>query len=375
MSRASSKTHSLETYHFPLNVEDDRQIMRMLRARGVFAPSFVPSDDEDIYEPVTYRRQSFHHKTTTILLADRNVVTRWLSLVSGNTASSEDRLAAGIMAFAQSANLLVEPNLALYEAAVAGGSVAANNELRQFRLADNLYTKYWADLAIGRIEKLSIPKSELRAVPNNADEIDFEMRLRRWLRNYIILLKLAELELKGLDRIELITKLSTWMYEDLIIGGPGLMFAIYYLAPNSARSGLLKNLRSEDRERALRGIRNASWDLTLLSDWIRRGEEQKEKNSLTLLCSLDRKLIQLASMLGPQPGGDSTGEFRKSALLKILEPWGEKQSREISELIEGFLTNADNPSRQIHRPDEVNIDQLIADGEKFVRDWKIQTRR
>jgi hypothetical protein len=143
----------------------------------------------------------------------------------------------------------------------------SNLPVRQFRLADNLDTKYWADLAIGRIEKLSIPNSELSALPNNAEEIDFEMRLRRWLRNYIILLKLAELELRGLNRIERITKLSTWMYEDFIIGGPGLMFAIYYLAPNSARSGLLKNLRSEDRERALRdyGSRTIGFHLMRLS--------------------------------------------------------------------------------------------------------------
>lgn len=73
-----SETYSIETYHFPLSVEDDREIGRLLRERGVFVPSFVPNDDEDIYEPLTYRRQSFHHKTTTILLADRNVVTRWL---------------------------------------------------------------------------------------------------------------------------------------------------------------------------------------------------------------------------------------------------------------------------------------------------------
>ena len=54
------------------------------------------------------------------------------------------------MAFAQSANILVEPNLALYEAAASGGSNAAHNELRQFRIADKLDTQLWADLAIGR---------------------------------------------------------------------------------------------------------------------------------------------------------------------------------------------------------------------------------
>lgn len=102
------------------------------------------------------------------------------------------------------------------------------------------------------------------------------------------------------------------------------MFATHYLAPNSERSGLLKNLRSADRERALRGIRNASWDVTLLSEWIRRAGEQKQTNTLTLLCSLDRKLIDLARMFAPQLAGNLTDEeFRSQGLMKILEPWPE----------------------------------------------------
>lgn len=365
-----SQTYSLETYDFPLSMEDDKEITGMLRARGVFAPSFNPQDNEDIYDPLIYRRQSVHHDTHTTILADRNVVTRWLGLLSGRTTSSEDRLAAAIMAFAQSGNILVEPNLAFYEATVAAGSEATNNELRQFRVADNLGTKHWADLAIGRIQNLSISETELPTVPSSSEEIDFGIRLRRWVRNYIILLKLGQLELRGLDRIQRITELATWMYQDFMIGGPALLFAIHYLAPNSARGGLLKHLRSTDRERALRGIRNASWDVTLLSDWIRRGEEQKDKNTLTLLCSLDRKLIHLANMLAPQSGSDSSAEVRKSSFMKILEPWGGKQAHEISELIEGFLMNADNPSRQIHRPNDVDLDQMIEAGEQFVTDWK-----
>lgn len=137
------------------------------------------------------------------------------------------------------------------------------------------------------------------------------------------------------------------MYQDFIIGGPALMFAIHYLAPNSERSGLQKNLRSADRERALRGIRNASWDVTLLSEWIRRAGEQKQTNTLTLLCSLDRKLIDLARMLAPQLAGNVTDEeIRRQGLMKILEPWGAKQADQIAELLEGFFSAKDNPSRQ-----------------------------
>jgi hypothetical protein len=164
-----------------------------------------------------------------------------------------------------------------YEATVAGESEATKQELVQFRIADNLDIKHWVDLALGRKHKLSLTDDELPTIPNKTSEIDFEMRLRRWVRNYIILLKLAELELKGLKRNRQITELATWMYQDFIIGGPALMFAIHYLGPNSERSGLLKNLRSADRERALRGIRNASWDVTLLSEWIRRAGEQNRR--------------------------------------------------------------------------------------------------
>jgi hypothetical protein len=176
-------------------------------------------------------------------------------------------------------------------------------------------------LAMGRTPKLSIAESELPTFSDESSEIDFEIRLKRWSRNYIILLKLAEVELSGLDRTRQIIELARWMHQDFIVGGPALLFAIHYLAPNSERSGLLKHLRSADRERALRGIRNASWDLTFLSDWIRRGGEQEQTNTLTLLCSLDRKLLSLARMLAPQPGSHLTDEeFRRSALMKILAP-------------------------------------------------------
>lgn len=365
-----TQTDSAETYEFPLSIEDHKEITRMLRERGVFAPSFVLQDDADVYEPLLYRREDLQRGMTTILLADRNVVTRWLALLAGKTPAPQARLAAAIMVFAQSANILVEPNLALYEAAVAGGSEAANQELVQFRIADNLDIKHWIALALGRTQKLSIPDNEIPTIPHNREYIDFEMRLRRWSRNYIILLKLAELELKGLNRTRQITELASWMYQDFIMGGPVLIFAIYYLTPNSERSGLLKNLRSADRERALSGIRNATWDLTLLSEWIRRAGEHKQTNTLTLLCSLDRKLIVLARMLAPHLASNLTDEeFRRLAMMTMLEPWGKKQADQIAGLIGGFLANPDNPSRQIRRPDEVDIKQMIQAGEKVVRDW------
>lgn len=192
----------------------------MLRERRVFAPSFVPQNDANTYDPLVYRREALQHDTTTILLADRNVVTRWLALLSGRISSPQDRLVAAIMVFAQSANILVEPNLALYEATVAGESEATMQELVRFRIADNLDIKHWLDLALGRKQKLSLADDELPTIPDKSAEINFEMRLRRWIRNYIILLKLAQLELKGLSRTRQITELATWRYQDSSLVAP-----------------------------------------------------------------------------------------------------------------------------------------------------------
>ena len=112
--------------------------------------------------------------------------------------------------------------------------------------------------------------------------------------------------------------------------------------------------------------------MTLLSEWIRRAGEQKQTNTLTLLCSLDRKLIDLARMLAPQLAGNLTDEeFRSQGFMKSLEPWGAKEVGQIAELLEGFFSTKDNPSRQIHRPDEVDLDQMLKAGEQFVRDWQV----
>jgi hypothetical protein len=195
------------------------------------------------------------------------------------------------------------------------------------------------------------------------------MPLRRWRRNYIILLKLAELDLKGADRATQITELARWMYEDFIIGGPALIFAIYYLTPNSKRKGLLKNLRSNNRQKALDGIKNSAWDVTFLSDWILRISRQKTENKLTILCSLDRNLIRLANMLSPRLNDPDSPYLLRTSMLELLAPWGNRSTKQISEQIDHFLGTTDNPKRQIHRPNEVNIDAMISAAESLVRDW------
>jgi hypothetical protein len=350
----------------PLDQREVEAIAALLRGQDVFIPSFLTTDT-DVYNPLTYFQQQLIAATTTILLADRNVLTRWLALLKGAVAGPEHRIVAAVMAFAQCADILIEPSLALCEAAATAGGNAANAELRQFRIADNLEPECWADVALGRSTKLSFTQ---QPDPPSIQSVDFDMPLRRWRRNYVIALKIAELALRGGRAESQMTELLRWMYEDFLIGGPASILAVQYLAPNSDRKGLLKNLWSPDRERAVLGVRNAAWDLTLLSDWIVRVQEQERRNELSLLCSLDRKVVEFARLLTDEAPEKPTAVSPLSRIYESL--WGPAAGRRLATLAESHLNDAGNPARQLNRPEEVGhyVDRLIQEGEAFIRNWK-----
>ncbi len=154
----------------------------------------LPLGQPDVYDPLTYIQQRLTSGTETILLADRNIFTRWLALMNGAAAGPEHRIVAAVTAFAQRGDIIIEPSLALYEAAATAGRDAANKELRQFRIADNLEPVYWADVALSRAATLSPTR---QPTPPRVGQVDFEMPLRSWRRNYVLSLKMAELALRG----------------------------------------------------------------------------------------------------------------------------------------------------------------------------------
>jgi hypothetical protein len=217
----------VEIHKIELDFTDLQAVADILRNKDIFAPSFIETEF-DVYDPLTYSRQKLHHRTETILLPDRNVVTRWLALLRGAPAELEHRVVAAVMAFSQCAGINIEPNIALYEAAANAGNEAANKELHWFRIADNLHPSLWADIALERTPNLQILSENLPHIP--AKYVNFEMPIRRWRRNYIIALKIAELELRGGKSEERMAELLRWMYEDFLIRRPRTHFSCALLS-------------------------------------------------------------------------------------------------------------------------------------------------
>lgn len=221
-------------------------------------------------------------------------------------------IAVLIMAFAQAVNFSIEPGLAFHELAQRESNQPALDELRWFRTADTGgYAREWIDLALEH--KSSIAIRETR----DEEAVNLTKPIRRWRCNYVAAMKIAELELAPMEPADKLMALFDWMNEDFLLASPALMFAARYWAPNLPRAGLIKHVKAPDRSRALNGARNAAWDITYLSKFIRKVSAGEAKKERVVLATGDRLLAEIAPIL--LYGRES--EERHPSLEEALSRW------------------------------------------------------
>ncbi|MHB1229867.1 MAG: hypothetical protein ACYCY3_06080, partial [Halothiobacillus sp.] len=230
----------------------------------------------------------------------------------------------------------------------------------RFLDADNANPHPWLDLAFGDLDALD--PVEFQRSP---DSHDLAFPLRRWRRNYIVALKISELELSGYTNMDRMLELLSWMRDDFIIAGPAALLACIYFAPNSPpRKGLFKQLRSPSRPRAIDGVRNAAWDLTYLSEMIRRVNEANGSPIRLLFASFDEGLRNLARQMLTV----SAEEFSEEILVEVLVPWWSRAQAEwiAKSLVDlmAALNEESRKQRQVSSP--VSIDEMIRRGELFL---------
>jgi hypothetical protein len=198
-------------------------------------------------------------------------------------------------------------------------------------------------------------------------DADFTTPLRRWNRNYILCLKLAELELSGGAALGQFRAFLKWSFDDFILGGPSIGLAAHYLAPNSTRKGLLKRLKSHNRQAAPEGIRNAAWDLTLISVWLDKVEAQKGSNTISLLASFDRSIHRLVHSVIDYSSADDPKSAR---LLSLQQLWGSRLGADLDRDISALYGDRGRPSRRVNADvQDKSVDEFIREGESAVLAW------
>lgn len=336
-----------------------RALGEMLEAEDVFVPGYQPPP-VGLCHPDAFIFEAQFENIQTILLPDRNIVSRMAKIVAGAPMDETLRKIAAIKAFCHFLDIQMEPAIAFHELAQLQGNDAANLELARFRDADNADPYPWLDLAFGDLDALDPMKPQR---PPEAHDLAFP--LRRWRRNYIAALKIAELELSGRPNLDRMLALLSWMRDDFIIAGPAALLACIYFAPNSPpRKRLFKQLFSSNRLRAVDGVRNTAWDLTHLSEMIRKVNEANDSQIRLLFASFDKGLRNLAGLLFRV----SAEELSETLLVDAFVPWWSRaQAEQIAKSLIRLLADLDDKSRKQRQANSpVSIDEMIQRGEQRI---------
>lgn len=343
---------------FPL--ADVEALAAELMASGVLAPGFIPPPAGLLKpEAIVYAKDEQGYDT--VVLPDRNLVSRMARVAEQGHADLKDqtsRTALALMAYCQAMNLDFEPSLAYHELGVVSGNSRAREELGWFRAADRGAARDWVALAAGRQARVDL------GGPTKAPPHDFAKVLGRWRRNYIVALRVARLELSPRPPTERLKALVEWMYEDFIFAGPATLYASMYFGPRAERGGLFKRLRSKDPEARIAGVRSAAWDMTHLSDFVRRvGAAEAEKRRY-VFASGDLGLVQIATclFLGPEPADGWP------SLSEAFEAWWlPKQAQQAAAVIFDCIDRLRASDRPLPNPAPDLVGRLIADGEAWLR--------
>ena len=280
-------------YHSPLPPENIAALEELLRQAKCFVPSFV---DADPYSVETYIAQYARERTETTFLFDRNLYSQVVALAKGQHATDNARIAAAVMAFASCGNTQVEPNLALYEGSASGARRAWKRDLEIFHKADDIHPANWAALALGCAQRFDrrVPGKRLRSEVTKNFNPDAKLRFYGFV--YPITLKMATISRAGGKADKKMLELLDWMYHRWHFSAPATLLATRVLSHDPPKD-VFKNIGSTDRKRALAGVKNAAWDLVYITAWFQRIKAQEETNELTVLCSRDRVLLEVAELL------------------------------------------------------------------------------
>lgn len=176
-------------------------------------------------------------------------------------------------------------------------------------------------------------------IKSHVKKYNFKDKLRFWNFNYTIILKLALIELETMEQHRKMANFMRWMFEEFYFGAPATLFANYYFA-NKAK---MKGLKSCEEKRVFATLKNMTWDLTLLTQWVKAVEKQKETNTIWLLCSQDKTLMKLARCLIIAEQNESISEEKTKN--NFVENWGNKKGLALYEIYLNYRQTCNDKSR------------------------------
>jgi hypothetical protein len=308
----------LKIFNLPIVPDDLLKIERIISNAGWLFTSFN-SLKEQQFELATY----FHNDDMDFkVLLDRNFNSELINIFDSvifdpkYILNKNQKIVAAHQAFFQLADIISEPSLSYYEYADTTVHNKVLSELNRFRIADNLPAKNWIDLALGR--NTSILDKNLKPINETQfPEEEANKKLKHFEANFIILKKAVSLKKKEQSNEKVMIELMDWLHREYLFTGPSILFINYFLCPN--KPGLNKMIKDYE----LRGLRNATWDLTFLQGYLEKlkNEIKQINNDRWLACSNDNAIKKIIPLMFAN-SDETLEDYQKRVKNSFIIAWG-----------------------------------------------------
>lgn len=350
--RMSAIGRIMEAIIFHERLSDFKEIERQLVESNILLNPYAIESDS-AYKLENYLLNS-DQKVSCLL--DRNIVSYLIDLVKGiellpdSERSRCHRLAAALQAFFNAANIKSEPGLSYHEYIESSSIEQADKELSYFRSADNLDANLYIDLALKNIN--SIP-SELVQKFDSGEllEFDLDYRVKAFEFNIVVIKKGLSIRSQCKSDYEAMILLLEWMFEEYVFCIPAFYFMAIYFSGHRVPNMLKSN--------AMKSVRNAAWDLTLLQHWI--SLINKDTEQAWLLASMDKAIAKTANLMLMR-STESSEDYLNRLEQTFSSMWGKKfiHGRKLFQRLRYWQENMDSPLRKTNRPENKTSEYMLA---------------
>ena len=303
------------------------------------------------------RFENILRNNLTIIL-DTNVFITARSLYKyHNINTIERKYFASLLAYSMFLDAKLDPTICMYEIGNKQHHKAAE-DLYKFRVVDNLSLETILKLLHGKMK--TIFKTDLEQAKNRTRELndseineDYNKSLTRFKENYTYILKATILlRKKGISPYDKIDFFFRWIEEKFITKADAITFSLYILFKDGGQ--IIKNHSSVLYSDIIKSIRNATWDVTMIS--YLKDQAKKNPDRYFLLASDDKNLID-------------AGKYFLSSDAGILNLFGNKRKNEVQNIIDKMNKICNLPGRKTLIEERLsNIDKTISDLENELND-------
>ncbi|MCK4629061.1 MAG: hypothetical protein KAT56_08650 [Sedimentisphaerales bacterium] len=332
-------------HNIPVNPIDLEKIEKIIREKDIIRSLYPPSLFNQ-YFLEDYLKEIHVHNSRFLALFDRNIFTDIVAVAknSGNKISETQKVACALLAFFQMSDTLIEPCMAISEYIDSGHYDEAVDELSLFRTVDNLDPQILINLALGRIN--SIPIDSFNLIEKESVEKKYGSDFSRWKLHYGFVLKLVSIEVSGGTPSKKIETFLNWMHTDYIFSAAAIVFGIIYFS-NKRIKNMVKNLNSNDVSIFRNGLRNAAWDMTLISHWTQKALNDSKKGVLYLFCTADKALKIIANLT--VLSYKSKKDFEENPKSLFLNQFGKEKGAKVYNIYNSLVARCKDGSRKINK--------------------------